>query len=200
MDKTLRHVGGHPYLDVMTNPDLPEESDGLRRLRENARRIMAEHDARMGPIKAMIDAGVLADVQKSTAAASRIVAQANAAAIPAASPAVRAMMEEFNSRHDDLLARIATIVDVQEITAAFEGKGEFTAEVSIVEPGRVTAAKAPQRYTKEQKAAALLLLAQLHAYVMDLRRGDLADAGTLLLLIAALMLVVALQEDDTPER
>lgn len=63
--------------------------------------------------------------------------------------------------------------------------GQVTVNPATTSDGNV-------RYTPEQVAAAAGLLLSVHSTIMGLRRGDLLDSGSLALLIAVALLMIAL--------
>jgi hypothetical protein len=170
---------------------------------ETVQRMMDEHQKRMAPIVAMIDNGVLADMQRFAAAVEPALAQAKSAADAAFSPQMRLMLDQINRRHRNLFAQVDLAFPVNPVISGAVVKGNQAVEHDTALPGTVAtittipAQPRPRpRLTGQQQLALLVTLAGLHGYVMDLRRADLADAGTLALIVALLLVVLALQQGD----
>ena len=161
---------------------------------------MAEHQKRMAPIVAMLDNGVLADMERITAAIAPALAQAKAASDAVFTPQMRLMFEQLNRSHSSLFAKLdLAFPENPVVTGAIVGTQ--AAEYDTAMPGTVPTittvpARSRPKITRQQQLTLLVTLVSLHGYVMDLRKADLADAGTLALIVALLLVVLALQAEE----
>lgn len=114
------------------------------------------------------------------------------------------MIEQTNRSHARLLAKLALVFPdipvVSQVIVGGQAVEHDTALPAIVVQGAVsrvtTVAVRPRRpITRQEQLALAATLLGLHAYLMDLRRADLFDAGTLALIVAALLLVLALDSE-----
>lgn len=183
---------------AVPTPDNNPISPELQRTLDSVQQTMREYDALTAPIRNMIDDGVLADVQRITAALEPVLAQAKAAADAVYTPELRLMFEQINAKHSVLFAKLEHAFPMNPLIPKGAVMGILAVEHDTAMPGKVsTTASAPGRprskITPQQQLALLLMLAGLHGYAMDLRRADLADAGTGAIIMALLLVMLALQ-------
>lgn len=205
LDKVAAHAKISPELQRVLDKvgAKPLISADLQRTLDVVARTMKTQEDRMAPIQKMIDAGVLADIRKTSAKmqAALVLTEQNLQ-----SPAMTMMAEDFNARHAKLMAKLSGVVTVSDLASTIATHSAREIVRAAPMPARDTAPesesesrpeRAPStRITREQQVGALLLLLSLHSYLMDLRDADLADVGSLLLLIAALAALLLLSPDS----
>ena len=189
-----------------TTPDFPEP-EGMRELRRIAERFVAQQNAQMVPIRKALNEGALAEIQRASARLRAELAPTQAAMDSIITPELQATLRDIRSRHEALFAQVRSSIapevvsgileaEVPRVTSHLSGEVHARSHVS----GEITVNPAPTgggkvRYTPEQIAAAAGLVLSVHSTIMGLRRGDLVDSGSLALLIAVVLLLVALSTD-----
>lgn len=174
----------------------------FRQTFEALENVRQQHEQRMAPIREMFKGGPMAEMQRTLATFEPLREQMQRAQESIISPETRRALLEMSERHAQVFAQIQRAfppaplipaLEVYEVEADLSGGGVLTATAEVVNQ----ASRPKSSMTREQQAAALSLAIALHSYVMDLRRGDLGDAGAGLLVLALLLMVYALAPDPS---
>ncbi|KRE97548.1 hypothetical protein ASG76_02235 [Nocardioides sp. Soil774] len=156
-------------------------------------RALEPHRDSMRRIQLQIDGTALADLSRT---AERV--RANLAPnLTVLTAETNRILQDFRENQTTILKDLGPLIDASAAARMLE-----TVDTAPTVTGAESAARTDPagtdlggRFTAQQLLAAATLLAGLHSYLMDLRDADLADAGTLLIVLAALVAIYALLSD-----
>lgn len=197
--------------DEAVNP--PDETAAAQAALQLARQFIDRDPTVAAAIAAQINESMLSHIQQSTAAARTVIdslVQSQNEQTAAAIWAAKLFSDQTLTliyRHDQLMDLFANSVSAEQVRAiagtveahaTVQGTVQITATGVVNDgtpdtPADTDVVRARRPLTRNEWLGAVALLASLHGYVMDLRKADQADHGTLLLILAALIVIYALQ-------